>query len=144
VFCGLARLRTRSRVKKMVAEIRRVDSRAELQIVRARWLPHIARLPICIAVFPLALYLNVYLADSLLNATGVMKRIDDNHALMWIGGFAIVFVAYGLCRALYGRLGWQWRAWDGSSCLNCGYSLTGNTSGVCPECGQSILCKADQ
>jgi hypothetical protein len=23
-------------------------------------------------------------------------------------------------------------------CVNCGYSLTGNTSGVCPECGERI------
>ncbi|MCK4623880.1 MAG: hypothetical protein KAV00_01105 [Phycisphaerae bacterium] len=25
-----------------------------------------------------------------------------------------------------------------SRCLKCGYSLTGNTSGVCPECGEAI------
>ena len=23
-------------------------------------------------------------------------------------------------------------------CLNCGYNLTGNVSGVCPECGERI------
>lgn len=23
-------------------------------------------------------------------------------------------------------------------CLNCGYNLTGNVSGVCPECGEQI------
>ena len=26
-------------------------------------------------------------------------------------------------------------------CLRCGYSLTGNTSGICPECGRPILAK---
>ena len=26
----------------------------------------------------------------------------------------------------------------GSSCAHCGYNLTGNTSGTCPECGQRI------
>jgi hypothetical protein len=24
-------------------------------------------------------------------------------------------------------------------CVQCGYSLTGNTSGICPECGTSIV-----
>jgi uncharacterized paraquat-inducible protein A len=28
-------------------------------------------------------------------------------------------------------------------CLGCGYNLTGNTSGVCPECGQPFEPKAD-
>ena len=23
-------------------------------------------------------------------------------------------------------------------CLNCGYNLTGNVSGICPECGQPV------
>jgi hypothetical protein len=26
-------------------------------------------------------------------------------------------------------------------CLGCGYSLTGNTSGVCPECGTAVANK---
>jgi hypothetical protein len=29
-----------------------------------------------------------------------------------------------------------------SLCLRCGYSLTGNTSGVCPECGTAVTGKA--
>jgi len=24
------------------------------------------------------------------------------------------------------------------SCITCGYNLTGNVSGICPECGQKI------
>ncbi|HUU83124.1 MAG TPA: hypothetical protein VM243_06425 [Phycisphaerae bacterium] len=31
--------------------------------------------------------------------------------------------------ALYGRL-------EAGRCLHCGYDLTGNVSGVCPECGE--------
>ena len=27
-------------------------------------------------------------------------------------------------------------------CVNCGYNLTGNTSGVCPECGTPVAGKA--
>jgi len=30
------------------------------------------------------------------------------------------------------------RRWD-NQCVDCGYSLTGNTSGVCPECGRMVL-----
>jgi hypothetical protein len=29
-------------------------------------------------------------------------------------------------------------------CSGCGYSLTGNTSGVCPECGTSVSSAPDQ
>ena len=31
---------------------------------------------------------------------------------------------------------------DDESCENCGYNLTGNTSGVCPECGTRVPQKA--
>jgi hypothetical protein len=27
---------------------------------------------------------------------------------------------------------------DTNACSSCGYSLTGNTSGVCPECGTPV------
>ena len=30
------------------------------------------------------------------------------------------------------------RRWPGSRCLACGYDLTGNVSGCCPECGQPV------
>lgn len=37
---------------------------------------------------------------------------------------------------------WRWKQWKArlrkDLCLHCGYELTGNTSGVCPECGESI------
>jgi hypothetical protein len=38
---------------------------------------------------------------------------------------------WGLCRLLRGKALVQ----DGSMCAKCGYNLTGNESGVCPECG---------
>lgn len=31
---------------------------------------------------------------------------------------------------------WYWGDLD--ACLNCGYNLTGNTSGICPECGANV------
>jgi hypothetical protein len=35
---------------------------------------------------------------------------------------------------------WFWRKRKGKrgGCLNCGYNLTGNVSGVCPECGTPV------
>lgn len=32
----------------------------------------------------------------------------------------------------------RWRRRRRGHCVSCGYDLTGNTSGVCPECGQAI------
>ena len=32
----------------------------------------------------------------------------------------------------------RWRRRKRGLCLHCGYNLTGNTSGVCPECAQKI------
>ena len=32
----------------------------------------------------------------------------------------------------------RWRRRRQGQCLKCGYSLTGNTSGVCPECGTDV------
>ncbi len=32
----------------------------------------------------------------------------------------------------------RWRRRKRNLCVLCGYNLTGNTSGVCPECGKRI------
>lgn len=48
---------------------------------------------------------------------------------------AAVFGAYFVSRWLYLRVRWQQVSYDGSWCLSCGYNLTGNVSGRCPECG---------
>lgn len=31
----------------------------------------------------------------------------------------------------------RWRRYRKGLCSNCGYNLTGNTSGICPECGEA-------
>ncbi|MCP4249914.1 MAG: hypothetical protein GY778_22960 [bacterium] len=36
--------------------------------------------------------------------------------------------------------GRRWRRRRRGLCLPCGYDLTGNVSGVCPECGEAISC----
>jgi hypothetical protein len=48
---------------------------------------------------------------------------------------ALLPVSWGRWYRRTGRT--RWRFWRGQ-CLQCGYSVTGNKSGVCPECGTSI------
>ena|GEM_PF-2001605 len=46
----------------------------------------------------------------------------------------MAMIVWGLCRLLRGKIFLQ----DGTVCTTCAYNLTGNTSGVCPECGVKI------
>jgi len=56
---------------------------------------------------------------------------------------ATAFTAYGTYFAilaaylLFSRPPLRQR--DENACLTCGYNLTGNTSGICPECGNAIV-----
>ena len=57
--------------------------------------------------------------------------------LLWVGGGRAVWLSY-----VWWRLGRllrierrYWLSWRQGKCPACGYNLTGNTSGVCPECG---------
>lgn len=34
----------------------------------------------------------------------------------------------------------RWSRKQEGCCLDCGYNLKGNTSGICPECGKEIPC----
>ena len=51
---------------------------------------------------------------------------------------ATAAAAYICSRAVYSRLRWRLVEHLGSVCLRCDYNLTGNVSGVCPECGRVI------
>lgn len=46
--------------------------------------------------------------------------------------FWVLFVCVAIPTA---RLSWRDRPFPPHTCQQCGYDLTGNTSGVCPECG---------
>jgi hypothetical protein len=50
-----------------------------------------------------------------------------------------VIPSYMLARWVYSRLRWSRTKDDGSVCIECGYDLTGNISGKCPECGYPTL-----
>jgi hypothetical protein len=64
----------------------------------------------------------------------------------WVGIFAAAIIVYvtPIVTASYSswRIYWEWR-WrpvqpGGRYCVNCRYDLTGNVSGVCPECGEAV------
>jgi hypothetical protein len=44
-----------------------------------------------------------------------------------------------LARWVYRRMRWGKPKDDGGECLKCGYDLTGNVTGRCPECGYYTL-----
>ena len=50
----------------------------------------------------------------------------------------LLFVAYPMAALLRGPLRRQ-RLRSGRRCADCGYDLTGNTSGACPECGAAVV-----
>jgi hypothetical protein len=49
----------------------------------------------------------------------------------------VVFGVYPLIAFTVRPLRW-WRRRRGGLCIKCGYDLTGNVSGVCPECGTEV------
>ncbi len=57
-----------------------------------------------------------------------------------VGGVVAVPIlpAYLVSRMVFTRLRWQAGDEEEPYCVHCDYDLTGNVSGVCPECGQRI------
>jgi hypothetical protein len=47
---------------------------------------------------------------------------------------AFLFAAYPTAALIRGPMR-RWKRRRNGLCINCGYNLTGNVSGVCPECG---------
>ncbi len=61
-------------------------------------------------------------------------RIYEIHCPLWLP--VVLLAAYpALAFARSPRR--RWRRRREGRCLACGYDLTGNTSGVCPECGEA-------
>ena len=52
--------------------------------------------------------------------------------------FFIAFAAYPAIAFIRGPLR-RWRRRKKGLCIGCGYNLTGNVSGVCPECGTKAV-----
>ncbi len=49
----------------------------------------------------------------------------------------LLFAALPLCVFVGGAIR-RCRARDGERCMSCDYNLTGNVSGICPECGTAV------
>ena len=52
----------------------------------------------------------------------------------------VVFILMSVCTVAFAFIGWRFagRKRPVGLCLRCGYNLTGNLTGVCPECGSPI------
>ena len=59
--------------------------------------------------------------------------------MLWVSMWAILFAVVGIWGlVLIGRFGRKVGSVKAGNCGNCEYDLTGNESGVCPECGTEI------
>ncbi len=59
-------------------------------------------------------------------------------ALLPVLLFTAAAFSFLLARYARHRLARRFERCSGQACVHCGYDLTGNTSGVCPECGELV------
>jgi hypothetical protein len=71
------------------------------------------------------------IVDILVTRQGVGEDLPPV-VLLWLLHFLLAPVSLGLLRD------WRRARSSGATCVHCGYDLTGNMSGVCPECGSVI------
>ena len=69
---------------------------------------------------------------------GWKEQYDRHHEIAFSLLIPLVLLAL-TTRALWRTKPWWWQE---GQCSNCGYDLTGNVSGRCPECGESLSLKA--
>lgn len=62
------------------------------------------------------------------------SRTPRRYSVPWAAVAAVSLVLPATWSVRHAR---QMRRPDPNSCLHCGYDLTGNVSGVCPECGRA-------
>ena len=58
---------------------------------------------------------------------------------MWMLGNCVFYTGVGAAIGWLASLFSRRREEPGPQCVKCGYNLTGNVSGVCPECGKSLV-----
>jgi drug/metabolite transporter (DMT)-like permease len=79
-------------------------------------------------VFALAVALaEAVLPKSWLMALTPMTNFFGVVLMLFVWPMSVVWV--------YKVMRWRDETWDGAACWACGYNLTGNTSGICSECG---------
>lgn len=88
--------------------------------------------PICASEAPTLCTTHCYgllLSIQLLSSFGNIRAVAFPHWLLFV-----LLAAYPTIAFVRGPLR-RWRRKRKGSCLKCGYNLTGNVSGRCPECG---------
>ncbi len=89
-----------------------------------------------LVLFLLALFGTFSLLTAVKMQTGVTLLPGDFWLAAWL---AIIFgFPYAATRWILATVGRSRVAFDPDHCTSCGYNLTGNLSGVCPECGTPI------
>ncbi len=66
------------------------------------------------------------------------SRFPGEHVLVGGSVTAAVFAAWFSAKVVYREARWKTIFFDGRTCGSCGYDLTGNESGICPECGERL------
>lgn len=69
------------------------------------------------------------------------QEIMRTHETLWLSVFMFIWFSLAFAAAIPAFRIARWKTCyiPEGLCLNCGYNLTGNTSGICPECGTAIL-----
>jgi hypothetical protein len=107
-----------------------------------RWLWRVASY----VVFIMSLYPATYFVDSLCDRGAgsgagfdALARMAGSELMAWIFvATCIAVLAYIPARVLYVLTAFRLDVDETPYCHRCSYNLTGNISGVCPECGEPI------
>ena len=99
---------------------------------------------VCAVAMPLDMYL-ILACHWWLHRDSAAGSFDESAVFLAFTKVIMVLImtflfglSYGLSRFAYWKLRWQ-RVEPGT-CVRCDYNLTGNVTGICPECGEPISC----
>ncbi len=98
-----------------------------------------------VSVFPVLLVVAAFLLRGIL--IGLVDSgfgfggLSDNVILSIMTAICVV-LAYIPSRMMFMALRWKTLEHDPGYCLKCNYNLTGNVSGICPECGSPVITDA--
>ncbi|MGD8454240.1 MAG: hypothetical protein PVJ57_20700 [Phycisphaerae bacterium] len=107
--------------------------------------PAIVALGLAVLAFPFAcaaagvLTIPIVLAVApVVMAIGFFAGAAPDEVLYYTIGGAMLLAAALMSWRVYADLRWETIDNTGRYCLRCGYDLTGNVSGRCPECGREL------
>ena len=108
-------------------------------------------LAVAIAAFPVVCTVALFLVTwifvavaNMLDGMGVDTMSTPEVILANIVWGVPLLLAYVASRVLYTHMRWQTvHDTKGRYCDRCGYDLTGNVSGRCPECGAGVAKRTD-